>query len=381
LHEAGDGPVIAIEKPGTSLTLEPGAQFELSAGATDDLHEVELALTEHERELVEVGEATGIVWLPIGFHPLAKQAELPWVPKRRYPVMRRYLPTRGTGALDMMLRTATVQANFDFADERDALDKLVVCLRMAPLVNAWLAYSPYVEGKFCGMLSARGETWLRMEPERSGLIRALWDNEAASYADYVRWALEAPMFLIQRGDRVIENTGQTFRGFLKEGYRGERAQPRDWVLHLNTLFPEARLKSTLEVRPVDSLPKQLALAAVALFTGILYDAQALRAASALLLQLDYARVEAARKLLVTRGLDVDLGGVSGHELARELLVVAKAGLVRRARAAVGSADESAMLEPLARLLSERTTPAEQLLARLGDQPNPRELAGALALVG
>ena len=38
--------------------------------------------------------------------------------------MREYLPTRGSMAHEMMKRTATVQANFDYASEADAMEKL-----------------------------------------------------------------------------------------------------------------------------------------------------------------------------------------------------------------------------------------------------------------
>ena len=55
----------------------------------------------------------------------------------------------------------------------------------------------------------------------------------------------------------------------------------DYELHLTTLFPEIRLKNTIEVRPNDGLPPHLAMSAVALWTGLLYDDAALDAATEL----------------------------------------------------------------------------------------------------
>lgn len=379
VREGSEGPVIAIERPGTALTLEPGAQFELSAGAAADMHEVADAIARHAGELLAVGDATGVDWVELGFHPTASRDALPWVPKQRYPVMREYLPTRGDGALDMMQRTATVQANFDYSDERDALEKLVLCLRMAPLANAWLANSPYVEGRASGLVSKRGETWLRMEPERSGLIAPLWSKAEPGYADYVEWALDAPMFLIKREGRIVPNTGQPFRSFLRDGYQGYRATHQDWQLHLHTLFPEARLKGTLEVRPVDSLPESLALGAIALFTGILYDETSLAAARELLRPITFAEVDGVRRALVTFGLDVRYGQSNGYELARDLLTVSRAGLERRGRHSPGGDDESKFLDPLVELLEERITPAGRLLGRLGPAPSPGEIIAATRL--
>src|SRR5690606_10895289 len=156
--------------------------------------------------------------------------------------------------------------------------------------------------RFSGKLSARGNVWLHMEPARSGLIGKLWALDEPGYEDYIEWALDAPMFLLRRGGSIIDNSGQPFRDFLKNGFQGERATQQDWQLHVNSLFPEARLKSTLELRSVDSLPPRLASAVMALFTGLLYDASALADAGDLLKQVSFAEAEAARPDLVVRGL-------------------------------------------------------------------------------
>ncbi len=370
--EVPGGPVVALRKAGVSLTLEPGAQFELSAPAVADTHQVQAALSEHFEQIAPIADELGLAWLSLGFHPLARQSELDWVPKQRYAIMREYLPKRGNGALDMMRRTATVQGNFDFASERDAMQKLLVCLRIAPLVNAWLANSPYVEGKFSGTLSVRGDVWLRMEPERSGLIDQLWELPEPGYADYVAWALDAPMFLVRRDSRILDNSGQTFRDYIARGFQGEQATLQDWALHVNSLFPEARLKNTLEVRPVDSLEPSLAIAVIALFTGLLYDASSLQAATRLLAPLTARLAERSRSELVKRGLHADYGPFQGFELARELFDLASKGLERRARSVLGG-DERKWLAPLEELLEARISPAGRLLQRLGPEPEPSQL--------
>ncbi|HTQ02879.1 MAG TPA: glutamate-cysteine ligase family protein, partial [Polyangiaceae bacterium] len=274
-RETHDGPVISLRRDAASVTLEPGSQLELSGAALEDLHAVASELDAHYAELGPVSRELGLVWLSVGFHPLASQAELGWVPKKRYGVMREYLPTRGRAAHDMMRRTATVQANFDFSSEEDALRKLMVSLRLSPLVHALTANAPFSERRVSPLKSLRGEVWLHMDPSRSGLIAPLWRLERPTYRDYVEWALDAGMFLFKRGERVLKNTGQTFRAFLADGFEGERATLEDWRLHLNTLFPEARLKNTLEVRACDAQSRELTRAVPALFTGILYDERAL----------------------------------------------------------------------------------------------------------
>ena len=50
-------------------------------------------------------------------------AEIPWVPKKRYRIMGPYMTKVGTLGHRMMKQTATVQANIDYSDEKDAMAK------------------------------------------------------------------------------------------------------------------------------------------------------------------------------------------------------------------------------------------------------------------
>jgi glutamate--cysteine ligase len=366
LRERDDAPVIGLRRAGASVTLEPGAQLELSGAPLPDLHAVWLELQQHLTEISDISAELDIAWLGVGFQPLARLDELPWVPKLRYPIMRAYLPTRGPRALDMMQRTATVQANFDRSSERDGMHKLQVALRLSPILHALFANAPLVEGRPGANLSERGAVWLGMDPARSGLIPRVFDAAQPSYQDYVEWALDAGMFLFKRAGQVVANTGQTFRDFLARGYEGHRATRADWVLHLSTLFPEVRLKNTVEVRPIDSLPPELALAAIALFTGLLYDDEALTGAEALTAGWRYDAVQAARPRLVAEGLAAPLpfSEHDGWTLAERLLDLARAGLERRGRPGAGTSDEAHFLRPAERLVERRVSPAGEVLSRL-----------------
>jgi glutamate--cysteine ligase len=363
-RETDQGPVIALRRGAASITLEPGAQLELSGTALDDLHAVGRELDQHLAELAGVSRDLGLAWLSAGFHPLARQSELPWVPKIRYGVMKEYLPTKGRAAHDMMRRTATVQANFDFSSEEDALRKLMVALRLSPLIHALTANAPFSERRVSPLRSVRGDVWLNMDPSRSGLIAPLWKKERPTYRDYVEWALDSGMFLVKRGARVIQNTGQSFRGFLQNGFRGERATLADFRLHLNTLFPEARLKNTLEVRACDAQPGELALAVPALFTGFMYDEAALAQAESLSRRFDLETLEASRPALVQKALRASIGAEPVAPLAERLLTIASEGLARRARLDAEGRDERRYLAPLIALVAEGRCPADQLVQGL-----------------
>ena len=373
--EVPGGPLIALRRENASVTLEPGGQVELSGAPQPNIHKICAEMHGHLHELREISSEMNLQWLSLGFHPLARQEELPWVPKRRYGIMKRYLPTQGDGALDMMRRTATVQANFDYSDAEDALVKLRVCLQAAPLVNAMTANSPFKEGQLSDWRSTRGEVWTRMDPSRSGLIPKLWTQDTLSYEDYIEWALDAGMFLFRRGEQVIANTGQSFRSFLNDGYQGHHATLEDWVLHLSTLFPEARLKSTLEVRCCDALPAELTCSVPALFTGLLYDAKALAQATTFFSSFSYEQVAEARDNLVRAGLRATIAGKPARELAEQLLEIAEGGLERRARLNAKQQDERLHLSRIKALVATGECPADRLVDGLepGDSDLEREI--------
>jgi glutamate--cysteine ligase len=363
-REHEDGEIIALERGPESITLEPGGQLELSGAPHASIHDTAREWYAHLDELHQVGEPLGITWIGLGFHPFARPSQLPWVPKLRYAVMREYLPTRGALALDMMQRTCTVQANLDYASEADAMQKLRIALRLSPVITAMFANSPLVEGRATGERSHRARVWLETDADRAGLLPFMW-SARAGFDSYIEWALDVPMFLVKRGGRVVRNTGQTFRSFMQDGFQGTHATAADWNMHLGTLFPEVRLKKTLELRGADCQPRDLVPALPALSKGLLYDAAARDRAEALAERIDPAALEAARPLIAQQALAAPLQGRPLADWAAELLDIARAGLARlRVVDARSGRDEGLYLDPLVELVQQGETPADRLLARL-----------------
>jgi glutamate--cysteine ligase len=363
-----NGPLIALRRGQASITLEPGGQLELSGAPLLTIHDIHEETLGHLAEIRDISDELNVAWLGMGFHPLAKQADLDWVPKTRYGIMNVYLPTKGTHGLDMMRRTSTVQANFDYENEADALRKLRVSLRLSPLVTAMFASSPFYEGKPFGGRSFRGKVWLSVDPDRQGLVPQVW-HEGATYQDYVEWALDAGMFLVKRPNELVKNTGQTFRSFLQEGFGGHRATLTDWETHLNTLFPDVRLKRTLEVRSADSLAPRFAAALPALWTGLLYDETSLAAVDALTADYTYDEIAALRPLVGETALQTTFRGKPLTDLALQILDLSRQGLARRGFLDRDGRDEGRHLDALAALTEQGRCPADEMLdayARTGD---------------
>ena len=378
-----DNPLLALEKNGASVTLEPGAQLELSGAPLDNAHLIREEFDAHLEELHAVSEALAarhgsskIQWFGLGFHPLAAQSELTWVPKPRYSIMRRYLPAVGANGLDMMRRTATVQANYDYSSEEHAMRCLRVGLRTAPFFTAMFANAPFYEGKLFGGKSYRAHVWLDVDSSRQGLVPAVL-TPRSTFVDYVNWALDAPMFLVLRDGVVHENTGQSFRSFMKHGFSGLTATKLDWVTHLNSLFPEVRLKRTLEVRGGDSVPSDLVAAPSALFAGLFYDAKALDEVESLVDSFSFEELTLLRQEIPTLALKAPFRGRPAGEVALRILEIARGGLERRGRYDKQGRSEAAHLQALTQLTQSLRSPADRLLDELDQDPSIEAVRNAL----
>lgn len=354
------GPILALHRDRANITLEPGSQFELSGAPLPTVHRICDELHEHVRELIPFSERFGVKWLGLGFHPFSRRDQYTMVPKSRYPIMKEYLPTRGGLALDMMLRTATVQANYDFSSEEDAMTKMRVGMKLGAVTTAMLANSPFYEGAPFGGKSYRAKVWLDVDPDRSGLIPSIW-KRGAKYVDYVEWALDVPMFMFKRGAQKFANTGQTFRSFWKSGFQGQKATLADWYGQLQTVFPEVRLKRTIEVRGADSQNIDYACALPALFTGLYYDDKALSEVDELTADWTHDEVTQSRKEVWQKGLGAKFRAGTLAPIAEKVLDIAERGLERRAALSRSGKDERIHLARLKQLTTRGQSPADLLL--------------------
>jgi glutamate--cysteine ligase len=363
-----NGNIIAVHRQdcpkGGAVSLEPGGQLELAGAPLENLHETYEELREHLVEVGEVGNELGIGFLGIGFSPKWTLAETPVMPKERYRIMARYMPTRGRRGLDMMFRTATVQVNLDFSDERDMVDKLRVGLALQPVATALFANSPFTDGRPNGFQSFRAEIWRDTDPDRTGLIPFAFEP-GMGFERYVDYALGVPMYFVYRDGRYIDVAGAAFRDFLGgklAALPGVRPTLDDWADHLTTLFPDVRLKHFLEMRGADAGGFAQIWALPALWTGLLYDKDALGGALALTADWTTAELQRLRDTVPKLGLNTPFRGRKLRETAREMVALALGGLERRARADKNGEDERKALAPLVAAVEEGLSPADRLLA-------------------
>lgn len=360
--------VIALERTTpegltSSISLEPGGQFELSGAPLKDVHEICDETGRHLMEVKQVADQLGLGFLGVGFDPLWTRGDVPIMPKGRYDIMRAYMPKRGGLGLDMMLRTCTIQSNLDFETEADMVRKFRTSLALQPIATALFANSPFTEGRPNGFLSARANVWTDTDPDRTGMLDFVF-QDGFGFERYVDYALDVPMYFARRDGRYVDLSGRSFRRFMDGGLDdlpGDRATKKDWADHLTTLFPEVRLKSYLEMRGADGGPWSRICALQALWVGVLYEDAALSAAWDLCKGWDIADHERLRRDVTRLGLKAEVAGRSVRDVAVDMVAIAKQGLRSRARFSGGMVDERGYLSELEDIADSGVTPAERLL--------------------
>ncbi len=359
------GQLIGLEKDGANVSLEPGGQLELSGAPLETIHQTCDEVNAHLADVKDIADALNVGFLGLGAAPVWQHEDMPMMPKGRYRLMTDYMDKVGTMGKSMMYRTCTVQVNLDFATEADMVQKMRVALALQPVATALFANSPFFEGKPNGHKSWRSRVWRDLDPARTGTLPFVFE-QGFGFDAWVDYALDVPMYFVYRDGRYIDALGQSFRDFMDgrlPALPGETPTLSDWADHLTTIFPEARMKKFIEMRGADGGPWRRLCALPALWVGLTYDQSALDAAWDLAKGWSAEQREALRIAASVDGLQAKVDGIDMHDLAREVLQIAEAGLKARARPGSGGLvpDETHFLNALKDSVETGQTPADELL--------------------
>jgi glutamate--cysteine ligase len=366
----GDYP-IELYGPDLSITLEPGGQVELSGAPFYKLGDLAAEVRGNRDMLVDIAQGHDLRWIACGLTPYHRIADINFVPKGRYRVMREYLPQHGELAHWMMKGTCSVQANFDYADEEDCARKFHVAQALGPLNTAIFANSPVVEGRLTGFASYRGYVWTKTDPARTGFPAAV--RAGYTHAGWVNYLLDTPMMFYKHNGQWAHANGVTFRQWMDQGIDGVFPTGDDWALHQTSVFPEVRVKRTIEIRGADAVNVDLAVAFCALWTGVLYGPRALADATDLANRFIATPGTHEERYLAgaKSGLRARFGTVAAVDFARELGVIAAAGL-----AEIG--EDVSLLDPLLARIRSGRSPAEDVIDAWEKDPSPANILKVVA---
>ncbi|MCD8199601.1 MAG: glutamate-cysteine ligase family protein [Coriobacteriaceae bacterium] len=266
IEYTADGDIVGCGRTSAYITLEPSAQIEFSMAPFLNVSEVE---AEYKNFLFRIGQIIDPLdyrLATVGYCPVSQAADLDLIPKPRYHFMDSYFSSlQGMHAERMMRASASLQVSLDYSDEADAVRKM----RLASLLGPILAYIcdnvPVYEGKANGSPLRRLRVWREVDPQRCGIVPPTIFDEGFGFADYADWLLSVPPIFITNPEE--HETGDMSAA---EAY-ADIEMGRDDVLHLlGMVWPDVRLKSSVEVRVADSLPLPASMGYVALIKGLFY---------------------------------------------------------------------------------------------------------------
>ncbi len=358
--------IIGLIKDGASISIEPGGQFELSGKNFHNIHQTFQETRKHFEDLSNICRKYDVTTLALGFDPIQKLDQMPWMPKERYRIMKQYMPAKGNLGLDMMTRTATIQVNLDYGDEINMIKKMRVAQALQSTATALFANSPFTEGKPNGYLSYRAQVWEDTDPDRCGFLPFIFDDDFG-FERWVDYLLDIPMYFILRNGEFINSHNMTFRSFMN-GKHSLKPTMEDWDTHVSTAFPDVRLKQFIEMRGADASCVSHIAALSAFWVGLLYDEDALNEAYAITQKWDVPTIRKVRSMVPKMALKASAGNIHIGNSARQMLKISAAGLARRAKH-LNIEDEGIYLAPIIEIAESGITQAEQHLKKFHNEWN------------
>ena len=336
--------IIGLERPGEAISIEPAGQLEISAGPAHSVLDVEEAYLDFRNRLDPILDEFGLVAPMLGYHPTSKAADLELIPKFRYKCMTKFLGDESPYGICMMRGTASLQISVDYENEADAMRKLRLAEILSPILSLMTDNAPIFDGEESEQRLVRSNVWAGMKQDRVGTIPHSLDANYgfADYADYImtRGAILVPDTETEEGWRFVGN--QSF-----DDIYADREMTQAEIEHaLSMVWPDARLKNFVEIRPADALPMEYALAFVVLIQALFYSQRNLDVLEAMLANVTEEDVRTAKIELSHNGYGSTIYGRNAAFWA-DLLIVLASGSIKE--------DEVNYLEPLSSLVSYRHT--------------------------
>ena len=259
-----------------------------------------------------------------------------------------------TGTLGqwMMKASAGVQVSIDYASIEDMQRKFVFLNRLSPFLTAIFANSPLVEGSPSGFLSYRSHIWTSTDDTRSGLQTSFLSDKF-HIEDYISWALEASPYHLMREGEVVETTDWNFQQLLDGNHPDLKITMEDWEDHLGMLFPDIRIKNILEIRVVDSISPQYALAVPALIGALLYHEHAFSSVQSMLMDFPDEEFQLYKMAVAKDALHAEVNRTHFAKTGRILMETALEEL--------GSDEEKWLMPYFDKYTKEGRTPADETL--------------------
>ena len=362
--------IIALNKGGKNITLEPGNQIELSGEKLNHIHEACAESQDYLFELKQVTKKLNISIVSAGFDPISKLNEIPNNPKQRYKLMTKDMPLGGESSLDMMYRTCGTQLNIDYGSESDFFKKFKIVNSIVPISIALFANSSIIEKKKSNYLSYRSKVW--QNTSRGGLPKIFFEElNFEKYADFI---MNFPILFIQERDNYISGNKYTFKDFMSgkiSEVNNRIPNENDLSIHLSTIFTENRLKKYIELRSMDTCGWDCLCSGPAFYIGMLYGN--IDEVYEVISKWEKDKIINAYLEAPQKGFNTQLMGKDLLYWSSILLKLSRKGLENRDILNKNQKNETLFLNHLQKLVDNKTTNADHMINRFSKNEDLNEL--------
>ena len=362
---------IALKKKGSTISLEPRCQIELSGGTVNTIHETCKQAKTYLDELKRICEKKKLGILGLGYYPKNFNKYNGWVPKKRYKIMKKRMKKVDTHGLEMMSSTCCIQTNLDYSNENDMFKKVRVGFALQPFVTALFANSPIINKKKSKFLSYRSYIWSNTDKKRCGMIAEVFSTKF-TFEKYVNYLLKVPMYFVLREGKYVEINNQTFEDFLNgklKKFPNQLPNLNDLENHISTIFTDVRIKQYIEMRGADSGEWSRICALPAFWVGLLYNKKVLDQVFLMIKDWKLHEILQLNKDVQKYGLKSKLKKKKIQNICIEILKLSKKGLSLRNCLNKNNKNEEYFLNTLFEIASSNITPAEKLINKHVDENN------------
>ncbi len=365
-----------------TLTLEPGAQLEISLGPMNSLICLHEAFDFLNRNIEQVFSDIGlnVELIASGVDPKnTLLSDTALLPKERYKAMDAFLGRKGEQSRQMMRESASTQISIDFLEHRRLSRELL----LATVLSQYLYFLCDTTGSM-----TRLDIWNNVDKARCRIPRGLFAGESTpSIVDkdeenldrmlaldlgldksspedaYLLWLLNTPCVYLKEHEQNNSFCNDKMGHRTVKEYLASQLLTDEELLYASSfVFPDVRAKGYLEIRTPDAMPTQYALALAAFIKGLFYNKTSFFKAYSLLVEGSEESSPANIALMLKeRGWNAVIGNQKLSDIVNLLLKYAEEGLSSpdnteslRDRDIVARA-EIELLEPLKELWHQKKT--------------------------
>ena len=255
-----EGSILGMANEEYSLTLEPGAQLEVSISPMKNTGDILAAFDDFYSIVEPELEKRGARLAPIPVIDENRLDKIELIPKKRYEYMDNYFKTSGGFGRYMMRGTASAQASIDYGSEADFVRKFRAAYLLSPLFAFASAEGSCKDADYL----KRIKIWNGVDKKRTAAPADLF-GDGFGFGSYAEYLMNIPAIFIPHNGEFIY-TGEESIGSIAERFELNRDMTEHY---LSMAFPDVRLKNYIEIRIADSMPKERT-AAYGGFAGVIF---------------------------------------------------------------------------------------------------------------